>query len=278
MAAGGVLRRRPDSARQRQPLRRTLRPCRSPRSELALLARRRGSTGPRSIRRSSARSSNAASIRQSARSSAPTTPRARTSRRWSSRSSWRRCGASGRKPKTLIDRLLATGSKSPDAQPQENLRPARAQEGAERRRRSSRCASSTGWSPSKVLDPACGSGNFLYVTLRKLKDLESAVYDFMLEHGLQSAAPRRRRPLAALRHRDQPVRPRARPDDRLDRLPPVAAPPERNSARSSLEPQGVRRLHLGRIHYYLSTWSSRPRIESRFWRSGTPAAARCLLF
>jgi type II restriction/modification system DNA methylase subunit YeeA len=38
----------------------------------------------------------------------------------------------------------------------------------------------------RVLDPACGSGNFLYVTLRKLKDLESEVYDFMLEKGLQS--------------------------------------------------------------------------------------------
>lgn len=38
----------------------------------------------------------------------------------------------------------------------------------------------------RVLDPACGSGNFLYVTLRKLKDLESEVYDFMLDKGLQS--------------------------------------------------------------------------------------------
>ena len=27
----------------------------------------------------------------------------------------------------------------------------------------------------KVLDPACGSGNFLYVTLQQLKDLEKAV-------------------------------------------------------------------------------------------------------
>jgi hypothetical protein len=38
----------------------------------------------------------------------------------------------------------------------------------------------------KVLDPACGSGNFLYVTLRKLKDLESEVYDFLLDRGFQS--------------------------------------------------------------------------------------------
>lgn len=38
----------------------------------------------------------------------------------------------------------------------------------------------------KVLDPACGSGNFLYVTLRKLKDLESEVYDFFLDQGLHA--------------------------------------------------------------------------------------------
>lgn len=38
----------------------------------------------------------------------------------------------------------------------------------------------------RVLDPACGSGNFLYVTLRKLKDLESEVYDFFLESGLNA--------------------------------------------------------------------------------------------
>jgi len=29
-----------------------------------------------------------------------------------------------------------------------------------------------------VLDPACGSGNFLFVTLRKLKDLEKDVIVF----------------------------------------------------------------------------------------------------
>src|SRR6266545_440106 len=32
----------------------------------------------------------------------------------------------------------------------------------------------------KVLDPACGSGNFLYVTLQKLKDLAKEVVDFAL--------------------------------------------------------------------------------------------------
>lgn len=35
----------------------------------------------------------------------------------------------------------------------------------------------------KVLDPACGSGNFLYVTLQKLKDLEKEVYVYALSQG-----------------------------------------------------------------------------------------------
>jgi len=36
----------------------------------------------------------------------------------------------------------------------------------------------------KVLDPACGSGNFLYVTLQKLKDLEKEAILFGMEYGL----------------------------------------------------------------------------------------------
>ena len=36
----------------------------------------------------------------------------------------------------------------------------------------------------KVLDPACGSGNFLYVTLLRLKDLEKDVMIFSVENGL----------------------------------------------------------------------------------------------
>ena len=36
----------------------------------------------------------------------------------------------------------------------------------------------------KVLDPACGSGNFLYVTLQKLLDLEYEVYTFAQEVGI----------------------------------------------------------------------------------------------
>lgn len=41
----------------------------------------------------------------------------------------------------------------------------------------------------KVLDPACGSGNFLFVTLLKIKDLEKQVLLTQLELGLESFLP-----------------------------------------------------------------------------------------
>jgi type II restriction/modification system DNA methylase subunit YeeA len=41
----------------------------------------------------------------------------------------------------------------------------------------------------RVLDPACGSGNFLYVTLQKLKDLEKEVLVFGGESGLGTFLP-----------------------------------------------------------------------------------------
>ncbi len=41
----------------------------------------------------------------------------------------------------------------------------------------------------KVLDPACGSGNFLYVALQRLKDLEKAVSSWSVEHGLNAVLP-----------------------------------------------------------------------------------------
>ena len=42
----------------------------------------------------------------------------------------------------------------------------------------------------KVLDPACGSGNFLYVTLQKLMGLEREVLNFGAAHGVPSFIPR----------------------------------------------------------------------------------------
>lgn len=41
----------------------------------------------------------------------------------------------------------------------------------------------------QVLDPACGSGNFLYVTLQKLKDLEKEVAVFTLDNRLNREVP-----------------------------------------------------------------------------------------
>ena len=42
----------------------------------------------------------------------------------------------------------------------------------------------------KVLDPACGSGNFLYVSLALLKALEKDVVAFATAHGLEDFVPR----------------------------------------------------------------------------------------
>ncbi len=42
----------------------------------------------------------------------------------------------------------------------------------------------------KVLDPACGSGNFLYVTLQKLKDLEKEVLVYLMDLGFPGLFPR----------------------------------------------------------------------------------------
>jgi len=41
----------------------------------------------------------------------------------------------------------------------------------------------------KVLDPSCGSGNFLYVALQKLKDLEKEIIVFATGHGFDSFLP-----------------------------------------------------------------------------------------
>ncbi len=41
----------------------------------------------------------------------------------------------------------------------------------------------------KVLDPACGSGNFLYVTLQKLKDMEKAVILYAMDKEFGSFLP-----------------------------------------------------------------------------------------
>jgi hypothetical protein len=46
----------------------------------------------------------------------------------------------------------------------------------------------------RVLDPACGSGNFLYLALRRMLDLWREVYIFSGEHGLPTLLPHQVRP------------------------------------------------------------------------------------
>jgi type II restriction/modification system DNA methylase subunit YeeA len=41
----------------------------------------------------------------------------------------------------------------------------------------------------RILDPACGSGNFLYLALRRMLDLWKEVYVFSAEHGLPTLLP-----------------------------------------------------------------------------------------
>ena len=73
----------------------------------------------------------------------------------------------------------------------------------------------------RVLDPACGSGNFLYVSLKQLLDLEKEVIAFAREVGLPGVLPEGGAGAGA-RHRAQRVRPRTGHGDGVDRLHPVA--------------------------------------------------------
>ncbi len=80
----------------------------------------------------------------------------------------------------------------------------------------------------RVLDPACGSGNFLYVTLEHLKRLEGEVLNQLEALGqTQGQLGLRRRDgdaAAVARHRDQRPRRRAGRTGAVDRLPAVAHP------------------------------------------------------
>ena len=73
-----------------------------------------------------------------------------------------------------------------------------------------------------VLDPACGSGNFLYLALQALKDLEHRVQVEAEALGFQRAFPGTG-PGQRQGHRDQPVRGGVGPRIDLDRRDPVDA-------------------------------------------------------
>ena len=83
--------------------------------------------------------------------------------------------------------------------------------------------SSIGLREFTVLDPACGSGNFLYLALQALKDLEHRVQFEAEAMGFERAVPGHHRSGQRQRHRDQPLRGRVGPRLGLDRRDPVDA-------------------------------------------------------
>ena len=87
-----------------------------------------------------------------------------------------------------VESLLATGKKNPTGKETApptgpKLRKARTEANLLLRRFHERLGH------IKVLDPACGSGNFLYVTLQKLKDLEKEVVLYAMERGFPGLLP-----------------------------------------------------------------------------------------
>lgn len=90
--------------------------------------------------------------------------------------------------KDLVDLLLTTGRKQRTDEPAKapvggQLTKARNEAQALIRRFLRRLTT------VKVLDPACGSGNFLYVTLQKMKDLEKQVIVFTRDRGFTPDLP-----------------------------------------------------------------------------------------
>ena len=101
-----------------------------------------------------------------------------------------------------------------------------------------------------VLDPACGSGNFLYVALRKLMDLEKDVIEYAAAQGMSRMFPEVG-PAPGAWTRDQRIRRRDHPHRRLDRLPAMAGderlrrrrprpPTARNHPRARRPPRPLR--------------------------------------
>ncbi len=190
--------------------------ARRPPRSTSLRRGRASSTGRRSSRPSSARSSSAASTPTSA---------AQLGAHYTDRDvdrAARRAGAHGAAAARVRgdagrgDR----GSSSPARKVTAPTPPAAKTRSPSSRRSSTACAR------CRVLDPACGSGNFLYLALRALKDLErEAILWGSLDAAPAACRSPRSGPQAVHRHRDQPLRRRARPGDHLDRRDPVDAPP-----------------------------------------------------
>ena len=92
--------------------------------------------------------------------------------------------------KATIESLLTTGRKRPDAKAPDKPLSAAALKKARGEADSILHQFLTRLREVKILDPACGSGNFLYVALLRLKDLErEAAVTFPSEHGLNTYLP-----------------------------------------------------------------------------------------
>ena len=89
--------------------------------------------------------------------------------------------------KQIVEALLTTGKKKPGTAPVKLSNPAKKKAMGEAEAIIQRFL--TRLQSVKVLDPACGSGNFLYVTLQKLKDLEKKVILHSMDSGLASFFP-----------------------------------------------------------------------------------------
>lgn len=93
-----------------------------------------------------------------------------------------------RNARELAARLIGTGRKKAGATPARAVSPATAKK-ARGEADSILHHFLTRLHAVRVLDPACGSGNFLYVTLQKLKDLEKEVILFAMQQGLGGYLP-----------------------------------------------------------------------------------------
>jgi type II restriction/modification system DNA methylase subunit YeeA len=91
--------------------------------------------------------------------------------------------------KQEIENLLMSGKKQPDATKEQRPLSKEAANRAHREARAIVRQFLERLSEIKVLDPACGSGNFLYVTLQKMKDLEKEVSIYAGDKQLGSFLP-----------------------------------------------------------------------------------------
>ena len=170
---------------------------------------RPSTTGARSSPRSSARCWNRRWTRPSGGGSARTTRRAPMSSGWWSRPSSSRCGADWRDVQAAAEERRAAGDEAAAI--------------------GGRAApSTTQLCATRVLDPACGTGNFLYVALELMKRWRARCWRRWSQLGGQEALAGLDQPhgrsAPVPRPRAQPARRRHRRAGALDRLSAVALP------------------------------------------------------